>query len=338
MTAVLRWLFTVTYGQDETPRRQRLLGLFGMAAVAVILAGSAIVYLVPIGKHTYTALLTESGAVRPGEDVRVAGISVGSVRSLELLDDSVRLTFTADTKVFLGDMTSIEVRMLTPIGGHYLALFPAGKIALGAKSIPVERVRLPYSLAQAVADAQRPLQTVDAVTLRRNVDALAAGLERSPDSLGAAIDGMSTLVGLLDKQNTDIRRALDTASEYLSTLTDTRSIIGAMLTKIGALEGQVLGRKADLVEALRVTGELLARIAAVEPAWRDQLEPLADRLLAAAPQLRELGGKLGAVADGLGQAGDRLRALAGPDGLEVDQSGHTVAARPICVPVPGREC
>ncbi|QIS04337.1 MCE family protein [Nocardia brasiliensis] len=338
LKSAAHWLREVRYGTDTDRRTQRLLGVAGLVALVIVLVASAVFYVLPIGKHTYTALLDDAGSVKVGDDVRIAGISVGAVKSLDLTEDAVRMSFTVRDSVFVGADTSLEIRMLTPIGGHYLAVFPAGRAALGSTAIPAERVRLPYSLVQAIQDAQRPLSGVDGDTLRRTLADLTASLQRSPTSIVTLTDALSRMTELLDKQHHDVVRALDIADEYLGMLSDSRTVIGAMLSRIGLMETQLLNRRADVNEALRVASQLFARIAAVEPAWREQLEPLADRILAARPQLEQLGRQLGGVADQLAQAGDRLRALITPQGVAVDQSDQTITSRPVCVPVPGKGC
>ncbi|WP_067690588.1 MlaD family protein [Nocardia jejuensis] len=333
-----RLLRDLRYGTDTDPRTQRLLGVVGLVVVVLVLAVSVVIYVVPLGKRTYTALAQDAGTMAVGDDVRIAGVSVGSVTSLELTDEAVRMEFTVKNSISIGADTSLDIRMLTPIGGYYVALTPAGTTPLGSKIIPADRVRLPYNLIQAIQDSQRPLAGVDGNTLRHNLSDLTASLRESPNSVSTLTDSLNTMVGLLNTQNRDVSRALDVADEYLSMLGDSRKVIGAMLTKIGLMETQILDRRADVQEALRVGTELLSRIAAIEPAWSEQLEPLADRILAAEPQLQQLGQRLGEVADQLAQAGDRLRALITPQGIPVDRSGVTVTAPALCVPVPGRGC
>ncbi|MEV6558223.1 MlaD family protein [Nocardia sp. NPDC051756] len=320
-------------------RRQLILGIGGLVAVALLLAVSAIIYVLPIGKSTYTADLAEAGSIKAGDDVRIAGISVGSVRSLELRDDSVRMTFTVDQGVFLGDQSTLDIRMLTAIGGHYVAVFSAGTKPLGTTTIPADRVRLPYSLTKAVQDSDRPLAAIDGDTLRRNLAALTAAMEKSPGSIEQLTDGIASFVDVVNRQNRDVNRALDVADEYLSMLGQSRQVIGAMLTKIGLMETTVLGRRDEVLEALRVVTELLSRIAAIEPAWRTHLEPLADKLVESYPDLQRLGERLGTVASSIHEIGTRLQGLAGsPGGLVIDQSGQAISMQSVCVPVPGRGC
>ncbi|MDO3650666.1 MlaD family protein [Nocardia mangyaensis] len=329
---------TLRYGTDTDPHSQRLLGVAGLLAAAIVLAASVVIYVVPLGKHTYSAFVPDAGSIRVGDDVRIAGISVGAVRGLELTDDAVLMRFTVRDDVVVGEQSTLEIRMLTPVGGHYIALTPGGTTRLGSQPLPAAQVRLPYSLMEAMQDARRPISGVDGDTLRRSMSDLSAALTASPASVSTLTEAMSTMVGLLDRQHRDIQQALGVADEYLAVLRDTRQVIGDMLGKIGLMQTQVLDRRAEVLEALRIASQFFARLAAIEPAWRSTLEPLADKLVAAVPQLQELGARLAGVAGDLGATADRLRALGGPEGVTVDHSGVTVPARTVCVPVPGRGC
>ncbi|WP_084653885.1 MlaD family protein [Nocardia altamirensis] len=343
LRTLLRRATDLALGNDRhegaARRRQLVLGIGGLVVVVLMMAVSAIIYVLPIGKSTYTAELTEAGSIQAGDDVRIAGISVGSVRSLELQEDSVRMTFTVDRNVFLGDRSTLDIRMLTAIGGHYVAVFSAGTAPLGSTPIPADRVRLPYSLTKALQESDRPLAAIDGDTLRRNIAALTAAMEKSPGSIQQLTDAMASFVDVVNRQNRDVHRALDVAEEYVRLLGQSRQVIGAMLTKIGVMETTVLGRRGEVLEALRVVTELLSRIAAIEPAWRTHLEPLADKLVESYPDLQRLGDRLGTVATSIHEIGTRLMSLAGPQGgLTIDQSGQTISAPTICVPTPGRGC
>ncbi|MEC3919348.1 MlaD family protein [Nocardia sp. CDC160] len=317
--------------------RELRLGLYGAVVLAVVLVATAVSYVLPLGKATYTADLAEARSVRTGDEIRIAGIDVGSVKSLELLPDRVRMTFTMNDNVFLGDQTSLEVRMLTVVGGHYVAVFPAGDKPLGKHSIPTDRVRLPYSLIRTLQDATAPVEQVDGDTLRKNFDALADSVDRSPDALRRMGSAVQSLVDLINRQNTDVSKALTVMDEYLTAINANRSLLGTFLRKIGALETDGLAKKAEIATALTVTGQLLSRIAAIEPAWHDELEPLADQLEAAVPQLEDLGRRFDQALNNLGDIKTRLQAAA-QNGVTVDQSGITITAPEVCVPLPGRDC
>ncbi|WP_406231311.1 MlaD family protein [Nocardia sp. NBC_01009] len=320
-------------------RRELRLGVIGAILIVIALAATAVLSVLPLGKRTYTAYLSEAQSIRVGNQIRVAGISVGTVSSLELQPDRVRMTFTVDRDVFVGDATTLEIRMLTVVGGHYVAMIPAGTTPLGSKSIPPERVTLPYSLVRTLQDAAKPVAEVNGSTLRENLAAVQTSLDRSPDGLRRMGAAMQSFVTILAKQNAEVSRALIVTDEFLTAINGNRSLVGQFVRKIGLLEVQGLDKKAEITEALRIAAELLSRIAALEPSWREQLQPMVDKLSATLPALRELVGKLDGALGTLRTAHDRLQTAVTPqDGIVVDQSADTISAPAVCVPVPGKGC
>ncbi|WP_236741223.1 MlaD family protein [Mycobacteroides abscessus] len=303
------------------------------------MAASAVVYFVPLGKRTYTAEVSEAGSIKVGDQVRIAGIVVGDVRSIDLQDDLVRISFTVNREVFVGSQSTLEVRLLTPVGGHYVTVFPSGTTPLGTTPLPADRVKLPYNLSRALQDAIRPVKALDGDTLHKNFAALAEALENQPGSLRAMGDAITSVVGILNRQNSDVRRSLDIADEYLSLLARSRSIIGGLLAKIGSMETTILSRRAEVLETLRVITELLSRVAALEPNWREQLQPLTDALLEAWPQWRELADRLAGLGDSLNKVWNRVDGYVGKTGeISIDQSGQSISPKPVCIPMPGRVC
>jgi len=317
-------------------RRELRLGLLGALVLVLALGATAVIYVLPIGKATYTAYLPEAQSIRVGNQVRVAGITVGAVTSLELQPDRVKMRFTVDRDVFVGDATTLEIRMLTIVGGHYVAMTPAGQKPLGKTAIAPDRVKLPYSLVRTLQDAAEPVADVDATTLRENLAALQTSLDQSPDGLRRMGNAMQTFVTILNRQNAEVSRSLTVTDEFLTVINGNRSLIGQFVRKIGLLEVQGLDKKAEITEALGIAAELLSRIAALEPSWREQLQPMVDKLMEALPALRELVGRLDDSLNTLRGVQEKLQTAVDPqDGIVIDQSADTITT---CVPVPGKGC
>nr|WP_232541492.1 MlaD family protein [Nocardia bovistercoris] len=309
----------------------------------------AILYVIPLGDRTYTADLTEAQSVRVGDDVRLAGISVGRVEGLDLHPDKVRMRFSVRDDVFLGAQTSLDIRMLTVVGGHYVAIVPAGAEPLGDRAIPADRVRLPYSLMQTFQDAERPVREIDGDTVRRNLAALATSLEQSPDGLRQILNGVEQFVDVLDRQRSDVSKAIAFADEYLNSIDAARGALRKLVDKVNLLENLLIDHRAELREAVSALRRVVNRVAALQPAWEGTLEPMARQLSAAAAELLALGDRLEPLLGQVRELGTTLRAMMLPDGtVEVDHSGATVDAppgadplamsAPVCVPVPGRGC
>ncbi|MGW4535505.1 MlaD family protein [Nocardia sp. NPDC004340] len=315
-------------------RRELRAGLVAAVVFAAGLLAAAVLYAVPFGARTYVAELSEAQSVQAGDDVRVAGVPVGTVKDLELRPDRVIMRFTVRSGVFLGDLTSLDIRMLTVVGGHYVAVVPAGTKPLGQQHIPSDRVRLPYSLIQAFQDATAPLRAMNGNTLRGNLSALAGSLEQSPGSLREVLNGVQGFVDVLDRQRADVSRAVALADEYVTAIDGARGELRRLIEKINLLETLLVNNRAELREAVRSLDRVVNRLGGLQPAWESTLKPMAEQLSTAATRLTELGGKLEPLITAVHGLLEKFQQLVLPDG----QLGVTDVAATVCVPVPGKAC
>ncbi len=348
MSGRVREMFS---GRDEISARRREFGLGALGAVLVVLALliTAAVYVIPFGHRTYTAELAEAETVKAGDDVRLAGISVGTVRDLELHPDKVVMRFTVDSGIFLGDETTLDVRMLTLVGGHYVALFPAGAKPLGGTAIPPDRIRLPYSLMETFQDAAAPVRGIDGGTLRDNLSVLADSLVQAPEGIRQMISGADHLVDVLNQQRVEVSKAISLAQEYLGVVDLGKGQLRRMIEKIDLLETMLGDKRAEVREATRLLRSVFGRVAALQPSWETTLKPMAQQLADAVDRLEDIGEKLTPLVDSVHGIGEKLTRLVLPDGrVQVGDPAATVTAPGpvdaaaivggICIPVPGKAC
>ncbi|NKY89065.1 MlaD family protein [Nocardia veterana] len=323
-------------------RREIRLGIVGVALVVVCAAAAGILYVVPFGKHTYTAELSEAQSVKVGDDIRVAGIPVGKVDALDLRPDRVRMRFTVDSKVFVGDQSTLDIRMLTIVGGNYVALFPAGSKPLGDKAIPMDRVHLPYSLVQTFQDAAQPLQQIDGDTLRRNLAALNTSIDSAPDALRTTLNTLGTYVDALNRQRTQVTNAIAVADEYVTMYDGAKHDLGRLMVNVNQLETLLIDKRAEVSEGVRLLRAVVERVAALAPVYGTTLEPKLRQLSEALPRLEKLGGELEPVIGTVQSLQAKFAQLGGTDApVTVDASGQTVTVPPttrVCIPVPGKDC
>jgi len=75
------------------------------------------------GKTEYHAMFNTASELEDGDDVRVAGVSVGAVTGVDITDDGKALvSFRIDNGVDLTPGSRAEVRYLNLVGARYLAL------------------------------------------------------------------------------------------------------------------------------------------------------------------------------------------------------------------------
>ncbi|MFE9789449.1 MlaD family protein [Nocardia salmonicida] len=331
----------IARGRAADPRAGELRwGIAGMCAAVLLLIAIGAVYVTgTTAERTYSAEMSQAGSVRTGDDVRLAGIPVGKVTALTLLPDRVRMEFTVAEDAFLGDQTTLDIRMLTFVGGYYLAVLPAGTKPLGAAVIPMERVIVPYNLTKAFQDAVAPVRRIDGSVFRQDLAALSTAIDKSPDAVRSTVRAAGDVVAILDEQNADISRALSIADEYLTALDANADVLADLIITLGTLEQIIQTNKVQVAESLYDLAVILQDLTPLGRAWDASIKERAQPLADAIPALEQLGGRLGALLDAVRAFEQRLLPLmpAG-GGVSVDQSGATIPLPAVCVPLPGGGC
>ncbi|WP_405496533.1 MlaD family protein [Nocardia sp. NBC_00511] len=320
-------------GRGDQPTQLRW-GIAGVTVCVIALAVAGALYVIPFGQQTYTANFKISGGARSGDEVRVAGINVGKIRSVDLVGDHVEVSFTVKSDVRVGDRSSVEVKMLTPIGGHYLALSPVGDKALGSAHIPPERTGTPFELSD-ILDKGTPLfGQVDAGTLRNTVGQLNQALNQQPDALRDLIGNANDLTGLLAQRTDQLNTALNVSDEYIAAIADDKAVVADFVRQLGAVADELGNRKDDIVSMFNLVKRLLVVLDRPIMAYGDSIEPTVTQFEQLFSKLNTDPNQIDTVITGLRDVINRLTGLLGTQ-VKVDQPAAGVQ---ICIPYAGKAC
>ena len=333
MTVAVRGLRRITQGY----RSELTLGVAVVVVVVIALTITVMVYVQPPGRKQISFETTDAAAIEIGDDVRVAGISVGKVTALSIGDSFVRVTAEIKREVFIGSDSRIDVRMLTPVGGYAVSVLPLGNNDLGSAVIPVDRVNVPYSIADVLQAAPTVTDSVDGGTIDANIDQTADALQRNPGSIATIISGMDSIGTVMDHQREQIRDIVNMAAQYLQQFNQRRDFVFDLIRRIELVLSTYHNTHAGFNEAYTLLGEVLYRVIplekfylAHEPEMRPKIEQLRDSIGAFQQDM-------GPAIDQLQQLRDRLAAWLTPAGI-AQISGGTILASTVCVPVPGGTC
>jgi len=214
----------------------------GLAAVAagVLLAGLVTVAsLVQFGVTTYTAHLEHTAGLRAGEDVQIAGVNVGQVKSIELTDDDVLVSFTVQSDLRLGSQTTGAVKVATLLGTHYLAIDPQGSGTLAGNSIPSSRTSVPYNLQDVIDEGTGALGKIDAGLIAKALTTMSSTMEQGREEFRPALQGIAD------------------ASEVIATRTNQA---GDLLAAAHDVTDQLVGSSGDILQLMRQTTAVLDEI------------------------------------------------------------------------------
>ncbi|WP_396878894.1 MlaD family protein [Mycobacterium sp. SMC-2] len=316
-------------------RSPKLWGVGALAILTVLAITAAAVYISPPGQKTVVFYTDDASSVRRGDDVRIAGITVGKVKDLSIEPSRVKVRASLDQDAFVGDQSQVQVRMLTVVGGYYVNLVSLGDKPLGQKPIPLERVTMPYNLMRTLADATKVTDHVNPKPIRESLDEMQAGLTgTNVDALTAVINAGNALTATIDKQRGQISQILNLSDEYIESLSNYRDKLKELVSKISVLEqtlvlygkgfGGALKGMGDIADAFLVPyakfwvnhrEEFIQKVRE----WQDRVRRWADNNSRIVPRLRRIRDKIERV-------------------LDAQNARPELLATDLCIPMPGSPC
>ncbi|MDV2475588.1 MCE family protein [Rhodococcus zopfii] len=325
--------------EDADPRTQMWWAVSGLLVFALIAAVVLALYVRPVGASTYRLELPESGGLAVGDDVRIAGVPVGEITALSLADDHVDVAFTVDSEHFVGDQTSVSVRMLTPVGGLYLAVQPAGRAPL-TDPVPQNRAALPFLVNDMLQEATAVVEELDTGALRSALERTAGLLGESPGSVQITVTDLEAVMDVLANQKDQIESLLELSNEYISTANDNQELAVEIIRGYAILGPKIIEAHQDV----QVFADGLAGLAGLlfdflSGPYQEKVEPLLPQLEDAADRSAELQASVESMMNSMRSTLTGLAAVAGPEGqVLLDQSGLTVPRPEVCLPMPGTRC
>ncbi|MGV8871311.1 MAG: MCE family protein [Rhodococcus sp. (in: high G+C Gram-positive bacteria)] len=225
------------------------------------------------------AVFTEAGGLIVGDRVVVAGVEVGSVTSIELVDGLADVTFEVDPTVRLGESTTAEIVTDSLLGRRAVVLSSFGGGALAnSDEIPVDRTESPYSLTDALDELTAVTGGIDTQQVGNSLDAVAEVVGRVDPELSGALDGMTRLSETISSRDEDLTRLLQRAKEVTGLLAGRSDRIDSLFVQGAALLGELDGRRAQMAALIEQVGGLSLELRGLVSDNEPVLAPALDRL------------------------------------------------------------
>lgn len=219
---------------------------------------------------SYRAEFTDVTGLLAGDDVRIAGVRVGTVSNVRVVRRTVaQVTFTVRRDHPLPTTTLAEIRYRNLVGQRYVALtqgpgepnanLPAdGLIPLGRTRPALDLTVLfggfkplfqaldPAEVNRLAEEILQVLQgeggTVD--QLLAHISSLTTTLAQKDAVIGQVIDNLNTVLGTVSQRDVQLAALIGELRRFVSGLSADRTAIGASLTDIDALASST----ADLLD------------------------------------------------------------------------------------------
>ncbi|MBO0867641.1 MAG: MCE family protein [Micromonosporaceae bacterium] len=258
------------------------------------------------GGTTYRARFTDVTGVLPGDDVRIAGVRVGRVTGIRVVQNTLaELSFTVDSAVPVPASVQVAVRYRNLVGQRYLALSegpgtagPSRALRPGAL-IPLAQTAPALDLTE-LFQGFRPLFTAlspqqvndlsfeivqvlqgDGGTiadLLAHTASLTSALAGRDQVIARVIDNLNTVLSTLDNRRDELAGVIDSLQQLVSGLAADRTAIGGAVTNLSDLTSATAGLLRDARPDLATDLTQLTSLAGILAGNSDVIEGTLARL------------------------------------------------------------
>ena len=234
------------------------------AAVAVLLAGVLVTagYLVVqqhVGSKRISAVFATATGIYPGGQVRVAGVPVGTIASIQAegtqirivmdLDEDVPVPADARAIVVAENLVSARFVQLAPMYSSGPVLSDGATIGRDRTAVPVEWDEVKTQLNRLATDLG-PQGDVSATSVGRFIDSAADALDGNGAKLRQTISELSGAAAIFADSSGDLVGTVQNLQTFVSALHGSSEQIVAFEDRLSTLTTALDGSRSDLDAAL----------------------------------------------------------------------------------------
>jgi phospholipid/cholesterol/gamma-HCH transport system substrate-binding protein len=219
---------------------------FGLAAVVsvllLIVIANVITQPVSVSTRTLAADFTDVSGVHEGADVRVRGVRVGKVETLQLKRSEGRsyaeVKFTMDSHYSIVPSSRLAIKFQALTGLRYVDVRDAAEgnkpAANQITSVPTTMTQPSFDITVLFNGLQPVLTALNPNEINTFTDNVATFLTGNGDGLGPMLESIRKLTALVSNRE---------------------QVISTIVQNISTLAGGVRGRSQDLITLLRIVQE-----------------------------------------------------------------------------------
>ena len=238
-------------------------GLMGILILLLVIGVGQSFASVPVlfAQPMYYAQFSDTGGLSGGDKVRIAGVDIGEVKSMEIEGDKVKIGYTLNGTQ-IGTESRAAIRTDTILGRKTLEIEPRGTTALAASGVlPLGQTTTPYQIYDAFFDVTKAASGWDTETVKRSLNVLSETIDQTYPHLSAALDGVARFSDTIGKRDEDVRKLLSNANKIAGVLGNRSEQINALLTNAQTLLAAVNERSYAVSMLLERVSEFSTQVA-----------------------------------------------------------------------------
>jgi virulence factor Mce-like protein len=260
-----------------------------VALVGLIMAATAVlVHATMFGPKTITAYFSTTTAIYPDDGVRVSGVKVGTIVSIEPQGTQTKLTMTVDRDVPIPADAKAVIVAQNLISARYVQLTPAyrstGAVMGDGAVIPADRTAVPVEWDEVkqqltrLADAMGPNGATSTTSVGRFIDSAANALGDNGDKLRQTLTQLSGVGRILANGSGDIVETLKNLQTFVTALSGSTEQIVQFEHRLATLTSVLDGSTSELDAALTNLSEAVGDVQGFLAESRDKTSEQVQRL------------------------------------------------------------
>jgi len=292
----------------------------GVVSLLVLVLATTATFLVGTmgllnDRYTMSGIFTDTGNLRSGESVVVAGVKVGQVTEVapDFHRGEVKVTWKVDHGVDLGPETRAEIRMANILGGRYIRLSgPVTKPYMAdvperRRQIPLSRTKIPVTVNDVLKSGTETLQKLDTKTFSKVLDQLSGLDATSQKKIADAFAKLTELADGVNTSNGKIEELLTNSDRVIGIVTAKDAQLSRLVTNAQTLIETLKKRRSQLSLLLGNGSKAVSSITKLIDDQQGNLLSIIDDLNST---MKTLGPEIGQLNTALAWAGPTLNGFA----------------------------
>jgi len=299
----------------------------GIASLAVmaVLVGSAFSFesiRSKLSGYVVYAEFADAAGLQKDNEVRIAGLKVGKVKSIALKTDRVIVEMSVEKDIQIPKNATAEISLGTILGTKFVAVDATrdGKALEDGDVIPLRRTAIPFEIYQITGRTVGLLSQLDARKLNSGFRALADLSEDPGSNLSATLKGGADVADAAASQAETIGSLIEKGEVLVSELDSSSPQILSIISNSNAIMDVLARRRAVLQSLIRNTDLLAGAVGGLVKDNRNEI----DRVL------RDLHATLLVVDSNLAQLEEAIRLL-GPSSESLGRVLWTGRWANVCI-------
>jgi phospholipid/cholesterol/gamma-HCH transport system substrate-binding protein len=260
----------------------------------------------------YTAVFTDATSVNRGDDVRIAGVKVGTVRDVAVTDKRMaKVRFTIRKGVPIRNDAVIQIRFRNMVGQRYLAVVQGAQSTEpggGSSIVPASattggEIKAGHTFG---VDATRP--ALDLTVLFNGFRPLMQML--NPDDVNKLSE---QIIAVFQGEDATVEGLLQSTASLTTTLAEKDEVIGELIDSLSSVMQTVDGRSDQLDLTITTMQQLVSGLSADRAAIGESIEGMgalttrvSSLLGETRPALRKSIGHLGVLSETLDEHSEEV--------------------------------